>query len=329
MRKSLSKLLGAVAGAVAMLAVAGCSGAGAAAAARLAGGSIKVAVPSSLNGLSAYVAQSRGYFEKQGLGAELTNVTSAAQVVPSLLSGTVDFGMVDVSTTTVARSKRVPLVMVAPNTVAAEPRNGVGYGNLLVANDSPIRSIEDVAGRSLGLSGLKSQGWVDIRTVLDDAGVDSAAVKYVEIPGPRVLSALRQGQVEVAAVSEPNASRAVQAKEARLLTPTDNPLTGTPSYVFVATEQFVAEHPAMVQKFTAAVLAANKALNADRDLAVAAAAEFTTVPAGVLKSCTYPTYGEEPLKAGKLRAVVDRAVRYDLVSPENEPSPASLIAHLR
>lgn len=228
---------------------------------------ITIAVPNSLNGLSAHVAAEQGQFEDTGLAAEFVAVNAASEVVPAMLSGQVDFGMVDVTTTTIAVSKNVPIVAIAPNSVAAEPVDGRGYGNLLVTEGSDLTDLSQLEGRTVGMSGLQSQAWVDIRTVIDEAGADSSKVEFVEIPGPRALGALLQNQVDVAAIAEPRAGMAVRDEAVRILAPTENPLIGTPSYLFVVSKEYLAKNPGTVAAFEEAILAANAATNADRAMA--------------------------------------------------------------
>ena len=286
---------------------------------------ISIAVPNSLNGLSAHVAAEQGQFEDAGLSAEFVAVTAASEVVPAMLSGQVDFGMVDVTTTTIAVSKNVPIVAVAPNSVAAEPVDGRGYGNLLVTEDSDLTDLSQLEGRTVGMSGLQSQAWVDIRTVIDEAGADSSKVEFVEIPGPRALGALLQDQVDVAAIAEPRAGMAVRDEPVRILAPTENPLTGTPSYLFVVSKDYLANNPGTVAAFEQAILAANSATNEDRAMAEQVAAGYTEVPAEVLATSVFPTFGEESLSDDQLQDPIRRAIDYGLVSEDGAPEAADLL----
>ncbi len=286
---------------------------------------ITIAVPASLNGLSAHVAADQGQFDAAGLTAEFVAVNAASEVVPAMLSKQVDIGMVDVTTTTIAVSKNVPIVAVAPNSVAAPPKDGRGYGNLLVAEDSDLTDLSQLEGRTVGLSGLQSQAWVDIRTVIDEAGADSSKVEFVEIPGPRALGALVQGQVDVAAIAEPRAGMAVQEEPVRILAATENPLIGTPSYMFVVSKEYLAKNPGTVAAFEKAILAANAATNSDRAMAEQVAAGFTEVPAEVLASSVFPTFGEEPLTADQLKDPIQRTIDYGLVTEADAPTPAELL----
>lgn len=326
-----TRRLAAALGAVALTATLAACGSNTATDAEAASGTVEdptitIAVPASLNGLSAHVAAEQGQFEQAGLSAEFVAVNSASEVVPAMLSGQVDFGMVDVTTSTVAVSKNVPIVAVAPNSVAAEPReDGRGYGNLLVAEGSDITDLSQLEGRTVGLSGLQSQAWVDIRTVIDEAGADSGKVEFVEIPGPRALGALVQGQVDVAAIAEPRAGMAVNDEPVRILAATENPLLGTPSYLFVVSKEYQAKNPGTVEAFEAAVLEANAATNADRAMAEQVAAGYTEVPAEVLATSVFPTFGEEALTADQLADPIRRAIDYGLVTEADAPTPEQLL----
>src|SRR2546428_2124335 len=78
---------------------------------------ITVGVPGTLSGLAVHLAEEKGYFKEAGLDAKIITLAAGSAAVPQLLGGQLNFAAVDTVVTLTARSKNIPLVMTAPNTV--------------------------------------------------------------------------------------------------------------------------------------------------------------------------------------------------------------------
>lgn len=151
----------------------------------------------SHGGLSAHeLAQELGYFE--GPGITLENVGYARGGPESLMAlagGSVELG--SAATAAVLNS-----IAGGNDFVAAYPSNGINdeaQSIFYVLEDSPIRSIEDIAGKTVAVNTLGAHLDYTVREALHQKGLPQDAANLVTVPGPQLEQVLRSGQVDVAA----------------------------------------------------------------------------------------------------------------------------------
>jgi NitT/TauT family transport system substrate-binding protein len=143
------------------------------------------------------VARARGRFLEEGLEVELVYTRGGNAAMQALVGGAVEYAgtSFDVALQAVANGAavrrfastgRLPLFALA----VAPPRQ--------VA----ITSVTDLAGTTVGISGLGNADHALLLYVLNRAGVDPGAVAFATI-GTNVFDALRTGQVDAAMVQEP------------------------------------------------------------------------------------------------------------------------------
>ena len=287
--------------------------------------SIKVAVFPSFNALGARTADLKGTFEDQGLDVEFVTVATPAEATPQLLGGKVDFALMDVTTPVIARSENVPVVMVAPGaTGTAVSEDGMGVGNFWVAKDSKIDSIKEIENATFGIPQTKSQIWVDVRTVVDEAGGDSSKIKFVEVPN--TLAALKGGSVDVVTTAEPSGTAALGDPDIKLLDGFVSGGVGEVAYTYVTTENYASSNQETVEKFAQAILDANAMLNETEGLPAEIAETYIDAPAELLAKARYQKFGEDPIDAEIVEAGIARVLRYGLIDEDDAPSVEELLA---
>ncbi|TIV59963.1 MAG: ABC transporter substrate-binding protein, partial [Mesorhizobium sp.] len=85
--------------------------------------------------------------------------------------------------------------------VAAYPSNGINSqvkSVFYVLEDSPIKSIADIAGKTISVNTLGAHLDYTVREALRGAGLPPDAAKLVVVPGPQLEQTLRSRQVDVA-----------------------------------------------------------------------------------------------------------------------------------
>lgn len=287
---------------------------------------VKVAVFPSFNALGAHAADIEGTFKDQGLKVEFVTVATPAEATPQLLGGKVDFALMDVTTPVIARSQGVPIVMVAPGaTGTALNADGMGVGNFWVTEDSDIKSIADIQNATFGIPQTKSQIWVDVRTVVDGAGGDSAKVDFVEVPN--TIAALKSGSVDVVTTSEPAGTATLADPDLKLLSGFVSGGEGEVAYTYVTSEKFAQANGDLVDKFATAILDANKLLNGDPKLPAKIAASYVDAPEALLEQAVYQKFGEEPINSEIVEAGIARVLRYGLIKKDDAPSVGDLLAN--
>ncbi|MBZ9918381.1 MULTISPECIES: ABC transporter substrate-binding protein [unclassified Mesorhizobium] len=158
--------------------------------------SVKIRYLASRGSISPHeLADQLGYF--RGLGIELENVGYAGggpESLFALASGSVDLG--SAATPAVINS-----IAGGNDFVAAYPSNGINSqvkSVFYVLEDSPIRSIADIAGKTISVNTLGAHLDYAVREALHSLGLPPDAAKLVVVPGPQLEQTLRSHQVDVA-----------------------------------------------------------------------------------------------------------------------------------
>ncbi|HTO29785.1 MAG TPA: ABC transporter substrate-binding protein [Pararhizobium sp.] len=158
---------------------------------------VKLRYLASQGGLSAYeLAAELDYFD--GTGITLENIGYAGGGPASLIalaSGDVEIGS--------AASAAVLNSIIGGNDfVAAYPSNGINsdvQSIFYVLDDSPIKDIKDIAGKSIAVNTLGAHLDYTIREALHSVGLPTDAANQVVVPGPQLEQVLRSRQVDIAA----------------------------------------------------------------------------------------------------------------------------------
>ena len=175
------------------------------------GRSIKLAYCSQLLcGVPYEVARSAGHFKKHGLDVELVYTRGGSAAMQALVGNAVDYAAtsLDVAITAFAKGAdikrfavtgRLPLfaLVTAPKTAGQ------------------IKSIGDLQGRTVAVSGLGNADHALTLYLLAQAKADAGKVKFATM-GVNLLEALRQGQIDAGLVQEP-ALTLLQRAGARVL----------------------------------------------------------------------------------------------------------------
>lgn len=148
-------------------------------------------------GVSAHeLAQALGYFDGTGITLEPVGYSSGGpESLFALASRSVEIG-------SAATSAMINAIASGNDFVAAYPTNGINddvQSKFVVREDSPIRSIADIVGKTIAVNTLGAHLDYTIREALHDAGLAPNGANLVVVPGPHLEQVLRSGQVDIAA----------------------------------------------------------------------------------------------------------------------------------
>ena len=148
-------------------------------------------------GVSAHeLALELGYFEGTGISFENVGYAGGGpESLFALASGSVDIG--SAATPAVINS-----IASGNDFVAAYPTNGINDETQSIFHtleDSPIKSIEDIAGKTIAVNTLGAHLDYTVREALRQAGLPQNAANLVVVPGPQLEQVLRSGQVDISA----------------------------------------------------------------------------------------------------------------------------------
>jgi ABC-type nitrate/sulfonate/bicarbonate transport system substrate-binding protein len=151
----------------------------------------------SQGGLNAHeLAAELGHYD--GTGITLENVGYAQGGPASLVAlagGSVELG--SAATAAVLNS-----IAAGNDFVAAYPSNGINdeaQSIFYVLEDSPIKTIEDIAGKTIAVNTLGAHLDYVVREALYQKGLPKDAANLVVVPGPQLEQVLRSNQVDISA----------------------------------------------------------------------------------------------------------------------------------
>lgn len=190
----------------------------------------------------------KGYFKKRKLDVKVTPSQGGATVVPAVLSGSTDIGGSNLVSILLAKSKKIPLKVVAPGTfVRTDSKQD--FSGIIVSGKSDIRSPKDLEGKTLAVNTLKNVAEVTAKASLEKQGVDVSKVKLAEVDFPDMVGALNQGRVDAAFAIEPFVTAGLKAGD-RIV---DRPYVGTKPGLqigcYFTSEKYLGQNGDMVERF--------------------------------------------------------------------------------
>jgi NitT/TauT family transport system substrate-binding protein len=130
-----------------------------------------------------------------------------------MVAGNIDVGIANPLSIAIAIARDIPLQALAPGNLITKR---TAYPNVAVAKDSPLKTPQDLAGATIGVSEIGSLNYYSILSWLDRYGVAPKSVKFAELTFNEVGVALERGRIQAAFLQEPFTSRFLAAGQIRL-----------------------------------------------------------------------------------------------------------------
>jgi NitT/TauT family transport system substrate-binding protein len=212
----------------------------------------------SLNNFPALLARREGFYQQAGLDVHIVNVNGGALAITAVMNGNADLLNAVFDHTIDMQAKHKPMQAIFQ-------LNRVPGAALVVSPrlTDQIRTIKDLAGRTVGASAPGASSDFLVKFLLTKAGVDSATVPVVGVGiGPSSVAALEQGTVAAAAIYDPAISQ-LQARHPglRILSDDRDPAVarglfggeypGTSAYGMTA---WIAAHPEECHRYAVAMV---------------------------------------------------------------------------
>jgi NitT/TauT family transport system substrate-binding protein len=182
-----------------------------AASSALADDSIKLAVGARGNWetAAAELGQNAGFFKKRGISLEVLYTQGSGETQQAVISGSVGLG-VGLGTTSVmaAFAKGAPLVAIGN---ASTGSSEFWY----VAANSPVQSMKDAGGRTIGFSTVGSSGHMEVLAFIKEYGVDARPVATGGTAA--TFTQVMSGQIDVGWSSPPFGIAAAQERKIRII----------------------------------------------------------------------------------------------------------------
>ncbi|MFA1544992.1 ABC transporter substrate-binding protein [Actinomadura chokoriensis] len=197
------------------------------------------------------LAQDLGYLGEVKL-EWIGNTASGPQDVQSAATGQIEFGGAFNAASVKLQESGAPLTSV----IGYYGTDQKYYNGFFVLDDSPIRGPKDLIGKKIGMNTLggHAQAVLDLYLRRNGIGADDIAkVEALAVPPVSLEQSLRQGQIEVAALSGIFQDKAVAAGGIRQVFRDYDFLGAFTAGSYVFRDDFIERNPGTVRAFTAGV----------------------------------------------------------------------------
>ena len=161
---------------------------------------VVIATQAIVDSAPLYLGVEKGLFAKQGIDLTIETSAGGAAVVPGVISGDFDFGRGNMLSTMLAVDRGLDLKCIAnANTTAGDP----DFGAVVVLEDSPIKTVADLEGKTVSVNTLANIGDTTIRSVVEEGGGDPSGINFVEVGFSEAPAVLESKQVDAAWILDP------------------------------------------------------------------------------------------------------------------------------
>ncbi|MGC4960903.1 ABC transporter substrate-binding protein [Gordonia sp. DT101] len=231
-----------------------------------------------------YWADQKGLFEKEGLDVTLEPIQGGPIGIQKVASGELDYAIANTISASISQAQGAPVTDVAFTASLGE-----GSGAIFVKPDSPIQTIDDLNGKTVGTNTTRNIGDVTFANLAKSEGKD-VSPNWVEVPFPEMVSGVQAGSIDAGYTPEPFWSAAQQAGMRRVVDLTSGPNAGLAASIFVAGNSFVDQNPDTTAAFTRAIYEAGGQMAADEQAVRNWIPSVAKVPENVAQTMVMPTY---------------------------------------
>ena len=181
-----------------------------------------------------FVADAQGKYAENGISTKLVQFNNGGDLMTAMASGDVDVGYVGITPVLSSIASGVPVKVIS-----AAQTEGSG---IVVAKDSGISSVSDLAGKKIATPGEASIQHMLLTYYLDQNGMDMKDLKVSAMKVPSMNDALKTGKIDGMITFEPYVSIA-EKNGAKVLAGSADILPNHPCCVVAASDKFIEEHP--------------------------------------------------------------------------------------
>ncbi len=228
---------------------------------------LKMAYVPIMKFATAYVAASRGLFDKYGLKVDFERVKSGTEAIAFLNKGSVDVGGIAIVTSLWNGWNRgLDLKIIAPG--ALEPMQNSPTGLFVrkaLLDDGKVKAPADLKGLRLASSGGPGSGGEYLAAkALARGGLSIRDVSLINIGNADMPQAMERGAIDAALAAAPYSNQMIEAGTAALL---EGDLTpGLMTVAFVGSTQFLAKRPEVAERFVLALTEAARLMQGEQYL---------------------------------------------------------------
>ena len=243
-------------------------------------------VTPTANTINIDVAIDEGFFTKRGINIQIKSLSNATTVM-NALGQDYDIATGFAPAEITASNQGLKLKIIAGGAYDSADHPGT---SVVVAANSGISSLGDLAGKTVGCVGLTNAIWQGFQYDLAQQKVDASKVKGVVVPSAAQQAQLAAGQIQAAVGTQPFITQMTGAGMKDL----GDPLRAVGDKValtnFVATTDWANAHPDLVKSIREALDEANQWIVANPDKLVPILVKYTGQDEAASKAAPLPGY---------------------------------------
>ena len=165
-----------------------------------------------------FLAKDRGYFEQEGIDAELKFFDAAVPIAIAAVSGNIDVGFTGFTGAFYNLAGKGGLKVIAGTAREAPGFQNTAYVASKRAYDAGLRTLADLPGHSVGITQTGSTFHYSLGLIADKLKFDIATVKVVPLQSlPNVAAAIKGGQLDAALTAATTIAPVVASGDAVVL----------------------------------------------------------------------------------------------------------------
>ncbi len=246
---------------------------------------------------------------KTGDGVAWSEFSAGPQMLQAMGAGALDFGITGDTPPIFAQAARPDGLVY----VGHEPKAPFGEA-IVVAKDSPIRTVADLKGRSVALNKGSNVHWL-LLAALAKAGLQASDIHPVYLVPAAGRSAFDTGRVDAWAIWDPYLSSVQTMSGARVLVSADG-VVGNRQF-FLARRAFAEAQPDLIRLLQAQLAQSDSWGDAHKDRVAGMLAADTGLPVPVVaRAVGRLTFGIRPLSpdvVAEQQAIADAFAAQELI----------------
>jgi len=280
---------------------------------------ITIGVVPAVANAGLYISAMHGFFSAQGLHVKLVPIVSSADVLATLLNGSVDILAGNYVSEIQAEANNpgaVQLRVLAEGSLTAPQSRG-----LMVASGSPIKTLAQLKDKTVAVNALNNAASLLVESALVQHGIPANGVHLVAIPFQNEAAALNAHQVDAAWMTEPFIS--IGEAKYGLTSLYDTNQGATSSFAidgFVSTQAWARKYPKTAAAFIRGIDQGQQLANTSRPDIDAAMVKFLGVTPTIATVITPDTY---PIGVSRVRMqrVADLMLEFGLLKRSFKVTP--------
>jgi NitT/TauT family transport system substrate-binding protein len=222
----------------------------------LAADKVNVGVLNAAGDIGLFVAQAHGYFQAEGIDANLTPLDSAVKMMPLLGSGDLDVGGGATSAALYNAAERKIDVRVVASRARTAP--GYLYQGMVIRKDlvdsGRYKGFADLKGMKFGFASPGSTPASSLNEALKKVGLDIKAIELTYLNFPSQVLGLQNKAIDGTIMVEPYLGQVVASGAAAMVGPTEDYYPSAEVSVLLYGDKFIKERPDVARRFMRAFL---------------------------------------------------------------------------